>query len=108
MRSEEMPRWKQRLGGVFLMALGGGYTAWTWHIVRTEGIYYRKACILFPSFFVLGLGLLIFPGYKEERLARGEDISKLSGQKLITPRWWAVVIVGLLAGFANLYFVSHQ
>ena len=43
--------------------------------------------MLFPAVFVLGVALILFPGYKEERIARGEDISGLQGWQLITPRW---------------------
>jgi hypothetical protein len=55
----------------------------------------------------MGLGLVLFPGYKEERLGRGEDISKLSGVDLITPRWWAVFVVGLAAGITN-FMLSRE
>lgn len=63
--------------------------------------------MIFPAFFFIGLGLIPFPDYKTERASRGEDISELSGLKLLTPRWWTVLVVGLLAGLANfvlLYF----
>ncbi|MBZ5516123.1 MAG: hypothetical protein LAN62_15000 [Acidobacteriia bacterium] len=62
--------------------------------------------MLFPAVFVLGLGIIAFPGYKEERIARGEDISRLQGWRLITPRWWAILIVALLAGAANYFLLS--
>ncbi len=82
-----MPRWKQQLGGVLIALLGGGFTAWSWYTALNEGYFYRKASMLFPAFFILGVGSIIFPGYKEERIARGEDISEMKGWELITPRW---------------------
>ncbi len=82
-----IPRWKQQLGGVLIALLGGGFTAWSWYTALNEGYFYRKASMLFPAFFILGVGLIIFPGYKEERIARGEDISEMKGWELITPRW---------------------
>ena len=60
-----------------------------------------KASVLMPVFLVIGLALIAMPGYKEERIARGEDISGVSGVELITPRWWAVLAVALVAGFGN-------
>jgi hypothetical protein len=60
-----------------------------------------KASMLMPAFTVLGLGLVIFPGYKEERIARGEDISGLSGIQLLTLRWWAILVLCLFAGISN-------
>jgi hypothetical protein len=98
---EPVPRWKQQLGGAFIALLGVGFTGWTWYTALEEGYYYEKASMIFPVFAVFGLGVIFFPGYKEERIARGEDISHLSGAQLITPRWWAILVVGLLAGFGN-------
>jgi len=50
---------------------------------------------------VLGLGLALFKGYRQERIERGEEISGLEGAALITPRWWAVLAVGAVAGLLN-------
>jgi hypothetical protein len=41
-------------------------------------------------------------------MARGEDISGLSGWRLITPRWWALIVIGLLAGGANYFFLASR
>ncbi len=98
---KKIPRWKQKLGGFLLMLLGGGFWAWGWYTAISRGYFYVKASMLFPAAFFLGLGLVLFPGYKEERIARGEDISGLSGIKLLTPRWWAILIVAVIAGFGN-------
>jgi hypothetical protein len=57
---------------------------------------------------VAGLALVLFPGYKEERLARGEDISALSGTQLLTPRWWVVLVIALLAGLANYGLLAFR
>lgn len=94
-------RWKQSLGGALIAIVGAGGTAWIWYIAQTEGYFYFKASTLMPAFMVLGLGLVIFPGYKEERIARGEDISGLSGIQLLTPRWWAILLLCLVAGIGN-------
>jgi hypothetical protein len=70
-----------------------------------EGYYSKKWCVLFPAVAVVGLGLMAFPGYTEERIARGEDVSGLSGFQLLTPRWWAIVVVALLAGICNFWML---
>jgi ABC-type Fe3+-siderophore transport system permease subunit len=101
-----VPRWKQRVGGLFMALLGAGFTGWSWYTALYQGYFYRKASMLFPAVFILGLGMIIFPGYKEERIARGEDISRLQGWKLITPRWWAILIAALVAGGANYMLLS--
>ncbi len=102
MSYEPVPRWKQRLGGAIIAAIGGGGTLWLWHVARSEGYVYLKASVLLPTFLVLGLAMIAIPGYKEERLARGEDLSGLSGMRLLTPRWWVVLVLALTAGFGNL------
>jgi len=101
-----MSRWKQQLGGLFIALTSSGVTAWTWRTALNEGYYYPKASMLFPAFCVVGLGLILFPGYKEERIARGEKISEMSGWKLITARWWAILVVSLLVGIGNYFLLS--
>ncbi len=96
-----MPRWKQQVGGLVLALLGAGFTAWGWYTALYRGYFYPKASMLFPALLIVGLGLIIFPGYREERLARGEDISQLQGWRLITARWWAILVIALAAGGAN-------
>lgn len=106
MAYEQIPLWKQRLGGMFIALVGGGFTAWGWYTALNEGHYYRNASIIFPAFFILGLGMILFPGYKEERIARGEDISTLSGMQLLTPRWWVILVVALVTGLGNCALLS--
>jgi hypothetical protein len=101
-----MPRWKQQLGGLFLALIGGGFTVWIWCIALTEGDYHLEASILFPAFCVTGLALVLFPGYKEERVARGEDISQLNKYELITARWWAILVVAMVVGIGNCILIS--
>ena len=99
-------RQKQQLFGLFLIILGAVFTAWCWYTALYKGYFYPKAGIIFPACVVLGLGLIIFPGYKEERMARGEDISRLSGMKLITPRWWIILLLALVAGGVNCFLLT--
>ena len=106
MNDVPVPRWKQRLGGALIAAIGGGGTLWIWHVAKSEGYIYLKASVLLPAFLVLGLAMIAIPGYKEERLARGEDLSALSGTQLLTPRWWAVLVIALAAGFGNLLLLQ--
>jgi ABC-type Fe3+-siderophore transport system permease subunit len=100
------PRWKQRLGGLFMTLLGAAGTLWVWNTALSDGTLYDKASMVFPAFCVVGLGLMLFPGYREERLARDEDISRMQGWRLLTPRWWAIVIVAVLTGLGNYLLLS--
>ena len=101
-------RWKQQLFGLFMALLGGIFTAWGWYTALYKGYFYPKASMIFPCFCILGLALIFFPGYREERIARGEDLSGLSGLKLLTGRWWAILLVALVAGFGNYILLSSR
>ena len=104
-----MSRRKQALGGIIMALAGAGFTGWMWYTALYHGYFYIKSSFLFPAFFVIGMGLILFPGYKEERIARGEDISRLQGVKLITPRWWAILAVALIAGGLNyLLLITYK
>ena len=105
-RPAGVPRGRQRLGGVFIALLSGGFLAWTWYTALTRGYYYRKAAWIFPAFLVIGLALILIPGYREERIARGEDVSRLEGAQLVTPRWWAVLAIAIAASVANLLLLK--
>ena len=102
-----VPRGRQRIGGVLIALLSGGFLAWTWYTALTRGYYYRKAALIFPAFLVIGVALLAIPGYREERIARGEDVSRLEGMQLITPRWWAVLALALAASAANWFLLAR-
>jgi ABC-type Fe3+-siderophore transport system permease subunit len=94
------------LGGFLFAVLGAGFTAWSWCMATREGYFYGKASMLFPAFFVLGIALILFPEYKEERMTRGEDISGMRGCQLITPRWWVILAVAFGAGIGNYILLS--
>jgi hypothetical protein len=72
-----------------------------WHEALHESLFFEEASGIFPAFFVMGLALILFPGYKEERTARGQDISGMQGWKLLTLRWRVVLIIALAVGIGN-------
>lgn len=75
------------IGGGLIAAIGACGNVYSWYTMLDEGHFYGQASMLVPAFFVLGVALILFPGYREERLARGEDISGLKEWHLLTPRW---------------------
>lgn len=101
-----MRRPGQRIGGVLMAALGLGSTSWGWYTALWKGYFYPKAALLMPVFFVLGTSLIVFPGYREERLARGEDVSALRGWDLLTPRWKIILAAALVLGGVNCAALS--
>jgi hypothetical protein len=92
----------ERLGGLFIATMGTLLTGWNWYLALAEGRFYLNAALLGPAFAIIGLGLILFPGYRNERIERGEDISQLSGAALITPRWWGIMAISLGSGLINL------
>ncbi len=101
-----LPRSRQKLGGLAIAVIGAAVTGWSWYTALRLRYFYVKASVLFPAFFVLGLGMVFLPGYREERERRGEDISRLEGWRLITPRWWTIIIVAIVAGGTNYILLS--
>ena len=95
-------RKKEQFGGLFMATIGAVLTIWNWHVAISEGHFYVKAAMIGPAFTTLGLALVLFPGYKTERVERGEDISQLTGLQLLTPRWWGILAISLGSGFINL------
>ncbi len=92
----------QQLGGAIIALASGWVSLWMWHGPLTNHPLYLKGAVLFPAFTVIGLALIICPGYREERIARGEDVSALRGCRLITARWWAILVLALIVGIGNL------
>lgn len=96
----------QQIGGLIIALIGISATSWTWYTAFFLNYFYVFASMIFPAFLVFGLGLIMFPDYKTERISRGEDISKLEGLQLLTFRWWAILIISLVLSFANNIFLK--
>ena len=93
-----------RLGGLFLLCLGGYFTYSGWATLATEGYYRPKSSFLFPAFAVLGLGMMVFANatLEAKRLAGSQQLSWRDtpmGMKL-------TVVLAVLAGALNLALIS--
>jgi hypothetical protein len=95
----------QRIAGLVITLISAGFIVYTWRTALLEGQFSLRGSITFPAFLVLGVGMIIFPSYKAERLARGEDISQLKGMELITTRWWIIIATGMLASSVNYFLL---
>ena len=95
-------RQKERFGGVFIGTIGTILTFFSWHSAINDGSFSIKAGFCGPAFAMIGMALILFPGYQSERIARGEDISQLSGARLLTPRWWGVLAISMGSGLVNV------
>ncbi len=87
--------------GLAMAAASGWMTNLAWVQARRDGEFSMLAGLAGPAFVVIGLGLVLFKGYRQERLERGEDISQLQGMDLLTPRWKGVLGVALGAAALN-------
>ena len=99
-------RERERLGGVVLLVLGLAATYLVWGTAIDKGYFLAKAAGVGPAIAFVGLALMVVPSYRRERIERGEDIRGLTGMKLLTPRWWAILAIGLLLGLLNLYYLG--
>jgi hypothetical protein len=95
------PAYLRRLTGLGISAAGAWITQLAWTQAERDGRVSTLGGFGGPAFVVLGLGLVLFKGYRQERLERGEDITRLEGLALLTPRWKAVTGLALLAGLAD-------
>jgi hypothetical protein len=100
---EPRPRLLQTFGGLWIAGLGLWLCWVAWRQGSLRGEFSVRAAMLGPAFLVMGLGLARFGGYREERLARGENLEGRSGMQLLTRRWWVLLISALVA--AALYTV---
>ena len=87
--------------GLAMAVASAWMTNQAWVQAREEGQFSMLAGLAGPAFVVLGIGLVLFKGYRQERLERGEDISQLQGMDLLTPRWKAVLGLALAAMALN-------
>jgi hypothetical protein len=94
------PRRAQAIAGM-LIAAGGVFAAWmAARQAGREGSFLLLGGFAGPAFAVIGLGLVAFGGYREERLRRGESLDGLTGLALLTTRWRIVLVLALAAGAA--------
>jgi hypothetical protein len=96
----------RRLAGLGIACGGVFMTRLAWIQATRDGSFSTLGGMGGPAFAAIGIGLVLFKGYRQERLERGEDISQLEGLALLTPRWKAVLGVSLLAGLANFGLLS--
>jgi Ni/Fe-hydrogenase subunit HybB-like protein len=92
----------ERFGGLLIATLSASLTIWNWQLAIYEGHFYFHAALIGPTFTMIGLGLLLFPSYRIERIERGEDLEQLNGFALLTPRWWGIISISLGSGLINL------
>ncbi len=95
-------RQNERLGGLLIATIGAMLTIWTWRSALEEGHYYLLATMGGPAFTIIGIALILVPGYRIERYHRGEDLDRFSGWELITARWWWILAIAIGSGFINL------
>lgn len=96
----------RRAVGLGMAAASAWMTNLSWVQARRDGQFSMAAALMGPAFCVIGLGLVLFKGYRQERLERGEDISRLHGLALLTPRWKGVLAVAIGAMLINFLLLK--
>ncbi len=96
----------RRLAGAGILVAGLGAAYLTERQAATEQYFSSLGGFGGPAFAVIGVGLILFKGYRQERLERGEDIARLEGVALLTPRWKGVLGAALVAGLAHFGWLS--
>ena len=94
-------RTRERIGGAFLLAIGLWLILYGWHVAAMRVWFNVVGAMMGPGAAVVGLALLLVPGYRIERAARGKNLDALEGWALLTPRWRMITLGGLALGLLN-------
>jgi hypothetical protein len=99
-------REKRLIGGMLCVLIGTGVTGFQWYLTLHHSRFFIDGeTVPSPLFVILGLGLILFPSSKEERITRGQDVSGMSGTQLITPRWWAIYVLAIGVEVLNYWLL---
>jgi MFS family permease len=94
--------------GLFLIALGAGAAIAVWLAPFFADPLVRQIVAALAALAVLGAAMLVLPSPRAEREKRGEDLWDLSGMRMITARWWLVIVVALAVGGGHFTLVGHE
>jgi hypothetical protein len=101
-----VPRWLERLGGLFILGCSVWLTWFAWKAAHTEGGFLSVGAVG-PGFALTGLTLILFPGYRSERLARGESLDGKEGWELLTPRWKVVMALAIVLSAGYFFALAR-
>lgn len=96
-----IPRWWERLGGLFIACCGVWLTWFAWQAAHQQKSFLSVGAAG-PGFTLLGLALICIPGYHTERLMRGESLEGKEGLALLTPRWKVLCVLCTLLSVGYL------
>lgn len=98
-------RRKEQLWGLALLVFGSwaAYAYWQETFTQAGEHFTFFIQTVGPLFAVVGIALLLFPSYRLERTAKGEDINSLHGIGLLTLRWKIVIVVALIVELLYWY-----
>jgi hypothetical protein len=98
--AEHGPHWRtfQVIAGLFNAAMGIFLFWLFWWLGTRERMMAPGIPFLASGMVIMGLGVAAFGNYKEERRRRGESLEGRSELQLLTPRWWALVVLWLASG----------
>jgi hypothetical protein len=84
-----------------LNALCGLFLCWLpWYLLVHDELYGPGIAFFGAGQLVFGLAMMAFRPWRDERLDRGESLEGRGNWRLMTPRWWGVLVVAGAAGIA--------
>ena len=96
----------QRVTGLFVLALGCGFTAWAWFSALHDGHSRPKTAAAFSFMAVAGLTTFLFP-IDRERLRAEHGVDSPQTWAHCPLAWKLLLILALLASFGNLLALSR-
>ena len=98
----------QLLCGLILLVVGALAALAAWASPYFGNPLVREIGAGLSALVVLGAALLMLPSPREERIRRGDDVWELSGMKMITARWWLVILMAMAVGGGHFAFVFKE
>jgi hypothetical protein len=96
----------QRFLGLFLLGLGGGFTAWSWYTALVQGYYYQKAVIFSPFPAVIGITLMLFP-IDVDKFREKYGIETVEKFSQLPPEWMIAFVLAIIASLWNWFAFSR-
>ena len=91
-------RSKEKFVAVVFIIIGLilSFLFWRWISNQTHQVIFPIIQAVGPVIVVVGFGLLLFPSPVLERQSRGENLSDYPGRKMLTKRWWCIIVLAAI------------
>jgi hypothetical protein len=87
----------------FFLSVAGLWLIW-YEASDDAHFYLWQWSLIFPFLLIISIASIIFPGPRTERMQRGENVSAMGNLKVITNRWWFVIVLAAISGVFHYWY----